>query len=139
MRTVQKRLRARRPGAKRLGLLAVLALLVSGCTSAPPGITPIENFDLKTYLGTWYEIARLDHSFERGLSDVRADYALRPGSRAALAGTLMRVVACLRDEEVRCAADDDQAGGCSSLSRMTHSPSPSAPSMRSRGCSSSLD
>lgn len=84
MRTVQKRLRARRPGAKRLGLLAVLALLVSGCTSAPPGITPIENFDLKTYLGTWYEIARLDHSFERGLSDVRADYALRPDGAIAV-------------------------------------------------------
>ena len=78
MRTVQKRLRARRPGAKRLGLLAVLALLVSGCTSAPAGITPVQNFDLQGYLGTWYEIARLDHSFERGLSDVRADYALLP-------------------------------------------------------------
>ena len=61
-----------------LTLMACLTLLVSGCTSAPAGITPVQNFDLQGYLGTWYEIARLDHSFERGLSDVRADYALLP-------------------------------------------------------------
>ena len=77
-------LRARRPGPMRLGLLAVLALLAAGCTSAPPGITPVQNFDLEAYLGTWYEIARLDHSFERGLSDVRADYALRPDGSIAV-------------------------------------------------------
>ena len=60
---------------RRLATLLLLAGLAA-CTSAPAGITPIDNFDLKAYLGTWYEIARLDHSFERGLSDVRADYAL---------------------------------------------------------------
>ena len=84
MGTGPQRLRARRPGPMRLGLLVVLALLVTGCTSAPPGITPIQNFDLEAYLGTWYEIARLDHSFERGLSDVRADYALRPDGAIAV-------------------------------------------------------
>src|SRR6056300_737485 len=78
MRTRLHRLRTRRPGPMRLGLLVVLALLAGGCTSAPPGITPVQNFDLESYLGTWYEIARLDHSFERGLSDVRADYARLP-------------------------------------------------------------
>jgi len=79
-----QRLRARRPGPMRLGLLVVLALLAGGCTSAPPGITPVQNFDLEAYLGTWYEIARLDHSFERGLSDVRAAYALRPDGAIAV-------------------------------------------------------
>jgi apolipoprotein D and lipocalin family protein len=42
----------------------------------PKGITPVENFDISRYLGTWYEIARLDHSFERGLSDITATYSL---------------------------------------------------------------
>jgi apolipoprotein D and lipocalin family protein len=42
----------------------------------PEGLTPVENFDLQRYLGTWYEMARLDHSFERGLSRVTAEYAL---------------------------------------------------------------
>ena len=74
-------MRESRPASTRTGSLALLAcltLLVSGCTSAPAGITPVQNFDLQGYLGTWYEIARLDYSFERGLSDVRADYALLP-------------------------------------------------------------
>ena len=37
----------------------------------------MHDFDLERYLGTWYEIARLDHRFERGLSEVSADYSLR--------------------------------------------------------------
>jgi len=32
---------------------------------------------INKYLGTWYEIARLDHSFERGLDKVTAEYSLR--------------------------------------------------------------
>ncbi|MFA9392342.1 MAG: lipocalin family protein [Prolixibacteraceae bacterium] len=34
-------------------------------------------FELNNYLGTWYEIARFDHSFERGLQGVTATYSLR--------------------------------------------------------------
>ena len=37
----------------------------------------IDDFDLSRYLGTWYEIARFDHSFERGLDNVTAEYLLR--------------------------------------------------------------
>ena len=37
----------------------------------------IDDFDLSKYLGTWYEIARFDHSFERGLDNVTAEYLLR--------------------------------------------------------------
>lgn len=42
----------------------------------PKGIEPVQDFELDRYLGTWYEIARLDHSFERGLSRVSAEYSL---------------------------------------------------------------
>jgi apolipoprotein D and lipocalin family protein len=52
-------------------------LLLFGCTAAPKGITPVTSFTLERYLGSWYEIARLDHSFERGLSRVTADYSKR--------------------------------------------------------------
>lgn len=37
----------------------------------------IPYFDLSRYLGTWYEIARFDHSFERGMDNVVAEYQLR--------------------------------------------------------------
>jgi len=43
----------------------------------PEGIHPVEEFNLNKYLGRWYEIARLDHSFERGLNRVTAEYSLR--------------------------------------------------------------
>jgi len=58
------------------GLLALL--LAGGCTGIPKGVTPVSGFDLERYLGRWYEIARLDHSFERGLTRVTADYSRRP-------------------------------------------------------------
>ena len=54
------------------------ALLLTACTGIADGIRPVTGFQLDRYLGTWYEIARLDHSFERGLTRVSADYALRP-------------------------------------------------------------
>ena len=60
---------------RRFILVAVFVL--SGCTGIPEGIEPVDNFELEPYLGTWYEIARLDHSFERGLSNVTANYSLR--------------------------------------------------------------
>lgn len=55
----------------------LFVLLLAGCAGLPPGVTPVEGFQLERYLGKWYEIARLDHSFERGLSSVSAEYSLR--------------------------------------------------------------
>ena len=56
---------------------AFVILLVSGCVGMPDGVKPVQDFNLEKYLGTWYEIARLDHSFERGLSRVTAEYSMR--------------------------------------------------------------
>jgi apolipoprotein D and lipocalin family protein len=39
------------------------------------------SFQLEKYLGTWYEIARFDHSFERGLQGVTATYSLKPDGK----------------------------------------------------------
>ena len=61
---------------KALSLITATLLLLAGCTGLPEGIEPVTGFDKDRYLGTWYEIARLDHSFERGLSQVTAEYTL---------------------------------------------------------------
>ncbi|MCH9638326.1 MAG: lipocalin family protein [Betaproteobacteria bacterium] len=58
-------------------LLLFLSLILIGCIGVPKGVVPVKNFDETKYLGKWYEIARLDHSFERGLSRVTAEYELR--------------------------------------------------------------
>ena len=52
-------------------------LLLTACTGMADGIRPVTGFQLDRYLGTWYEIARLDHSFERGLEEVSASYSLQ--------------------------------------------------------------
>ena len=56
-------------------ILILFSLLA--CTGVPSDIRPVKTFDLNRYLGTWYEIARLDHSFEQGLSFVTADYSIK--------------------------------------------------------------
>jgi apolipoprotein D and lipocalin family protein len=58
-------------------LALALLLCLAGCTGMPENVMPVGDFRLEKYLGTWYEIARLDHSFERGLTRVTADYSLR--------------------------------------------------------------
>lgn len=58
-------------------ICALSALLLGGCATAPKGVAPVTGFEVGRYLGTWHEIARLDHSFERGLSNVTAEYSMR--------------------------------------------------------------
>jgi apolipoprotein D and lipocalin family protein len=55
----------------------ILVLFFTGCVGIPENVKPVANFNLEKYLGEWYEIARLDHSFERGLTRVTANYSLR--------------------------------------------------------------
>jgi len=55
----------------------ILTFLLTGCVGVPKNVKPVENFSLSRYLGQWHEVARLDHSFERGLSRVTANYSLR--------------------------------------------------------------
>jgi apolipoprotein D and lipocalin family protein len=43
----------------------------------PDSVKPVSGFELNNYLGKWYEVARLDHSFERGLTQVTAEYKMR--------------------------------------------------------------
>ncbi len=62
----------------KLFALCLLLLTLAGCTGIPEGVRPVTGFQLDRYLGTWHEIARLDHSFERGLTDVSATYSRRP-------------------------------------------------------------
>ncbi|HGF7522314.1 TPA: lipocalin family protein, partial [Vibrio cholerae] len=57
--------------------LILCSVLLNGCLGMPESVKPVSDFELNNYLGKWYEIARLDHSFERGLSKVTAEYRVR--------------------------------------------------------------
>lgn len=58
-------------------LLSGLVLLLTSCASIPEGVTPVQGFEVNRFLGKWYEVARLNHLFERGLSNVTATYSLK--------------------------------------------------------------
>ncbi|MBN2866394.1 MAG: lipocalin family protein [Thiotrichales bacterium] len=58
-------------------LLGLSSFWLSGCTAVPDKVTPVTPFELSRYLGTWTEIARLDHSFEKDLMQVTATYSMR--------------------------------------------------------------
>ncbi len=67
-----------------LALMLFGILNASTCRSTQTenmDLTTVKQFDLERYMGTWYEIARFDHPFERGLSHVTATYELRPDGK----------------------------------------------------------
>jgi apolipoprotein D and lipocalin family protein len=59
-------------------------LLLSACSGPPAGLRPVVDFEPQRYLGKWYEIARLDHRFERRLSNVSAMYREKQNGRIAV-------------------------------------------------------
>ncbi|MGC9401226.1 lipocalin family protein [Vibrio genomosp. F10] len=65
-------------------VLLLMAVLLQGCLGMPDTVKPVSDFELNRYLGKWYEVARLDHSFERGLTQVTAEYSLKDDGGVAV-------------------------------------------------------
>ena len=55
----------------------LVCVLLTACVGDADKYPTVTGFEVGRYLGTWYEIARFDHSFERDLDKVSADYSLR--------------------------------------------------------------
>lgn len=62
---------------KKNALLILLLCMVCGCTKLTVDNSVIDSLDVNRYLGEWYEIARYDHRFERGMENTRAIYSMR--------------------------------------------------------------
>ena len=73
---------------KRLMILSLFAaaLPVWACSKDIDNSTVTE-FDLSRYLGEWYEIARYDHSFERGMDNTMAQYVLQDDGKVVVLNT----------------------------------------------------
>jgi apolipoprotein D and lipocalin family protein len=67
-----------------MNIFWLLAFLLTSCTGLSKGLKPVEAFDVNRYLGTWYEIARLEQSFEKGLDNISATYTLAPDGGIAV-------------------------------------------------------
>lgn len=64
---------------KKFIYLSFAILLLFSCKTKKIMIdkTVVETLDIEKYLGTWYEIARYNHSFEKGMQGVTATYSKR--------------------------------------------------------------
>jgi len=61
---------------KNLSLLFISILFI-GCSSKYPPLQTVPQVDIQKYKGTWYEIARFEHFFEKGCKNVTATYELK--------------------------------------------------------------
>jgi apolipoprotein D and lipocalin family protein len=57
-------------------LILSMILLFTACSSKNPPLQTVEKVDLEKYLGTWYEIARYEHFFEKNCKNVSANYSM---------------------------------------------------------------
>ncbi len=75
---------------KKIITLSVLLCLLTGCSKPTVDNSVVTNFDLNRFLGSWYEIARFDHKFERGMEQTKAHYVLRPDGKVDVLNTGMK-------------------------------------------------
>ncbi|MDE6368164.1 MAG: lipocalin family protein [Muribaculaceae bacterium] len=75
---------------KKIITLSVLLCLLTGCSKPTVDNSVVTNFDLNRFLGSWYEIARFDHKFERGMEQTKAQYVLRPDGKVDVLNTGMK-------------------------------------------------
>lgn len=76
-------------------ILILCSLLFAGCSHSNKPLKTVEKVDINSYLGTWYEIARYEHSFEKGCSNVSATYTLREDNKIKV------INRCQRDKKVK--------------------------------------
>ena len=73
---------------KKKTVLFLLLCILTGCYQLTVDYTPIAELDLNRYLGDWYEVARFDHRFERGMEQTKANYTLREDDKIAVTNTV---------------------------------------------------
>ena len=67
--------------------LMLCASLFGACGQLTVDNSVIEEVDLNRYVGEWYEIARFDHRFERGMEQTKATYTLREDGKIDVLNT----------------------------------------------------
>lgn len=73
---------------KKLITFALMAILMTACGGQlTVDNSVVDSLDLNRYLGEWYEIARFDHSFERGMDFCKATYTLREDGKIDVLNT----------------------------------------------------
>lgn len=75
---------------KKVFFFASLLCLLAGCSELTVDNSVMDGFRLERFLGRWYEIARFDHYFERGMENTMATYYLRTDATVEVLNTGMK-------------------------------------------------
>ena len=67
--------------------MALAAMFLSACDATEIDNSTLKSVDLNRYVGRWYEIAKFDHIFERGLDFAMANYTLREDGKIDVLNT----------------------------------------------------
>lgn len=73
-----------------MNTLSVLLRKLTGRSTLTVDNSVVANFDIDRFPGDWYEIARFDHPFERGLTQTKAAYSLRKDGKVDVRNTGMK-------------------------------------------------
>lgn len=74
----------------RIFIISFLSLFFFGCSNNYPPLKTVEKVDINAYLGTWYEIARYEHFFEKGCTNVSATYTLNESGNISVLNQCMK-------------------------------------------------
>lgn len=72
---------------RKMFFMALAAMFFSACDATEIDNSTVKAVDLNRYLGSWYEIAKYDHVFERGLDYAMANYTLREDGKIDVLNT----------------------------------------------------
>lgn len=72
---------------KKINAFSVLLRKLIGRSKLTVDNSVVTNFDLNRFLGSWYEIARFDHIFERDMQHTKALYVLREDGKVNVMNT----------------------------------------------------
>jgi lipocalin len=72
---------------KKILWLAALATMFMSCEKTTVDNSTVKEVNLNRYLGYWYEIAKFNHPFERGLDYAMAHYAMRDDGKIDVLNT----------------------------------------------------
>ena len=72
---------------RKMFLMALAAMFFSACDATEIDNSTVKAVDLNRYLGSWYEIAKYNHVFERGLDYAMANYTLREDGKIDVLNT----------------------------------------------------
>ena len=75
---------------KKKNTLSVLLRKLTGRSTLTVDNSVVADFDMNRFLGVWYEIARFDHPFERGLNNTKAEYTLREDGKVDVRNSGMK-------------------------------------------------